>query len=192
MTSSFIKSTLDSRNEFRVESEFTLFNTKIVNSNLKIDTGCGFTTFPLRTLGTFTLAEIQKYKLNDVRNHVRYTLSYGVETGGRKHAIPITEQDKMKCSAMGFFKEIHDFSINGIEMGDRHIRINYDRTGNILLGMDILKDWDIHIGIIDTGETIFLGCPKEQINDEYLQELENTFRIASDINASIICKMKLI
>ena len=50
MTSSFIKSTLDSRNEFRVESEFTLFNTKIVNSNLKIDTGCGFTTFPLRTL----------------------------------------------------------------------------------------------------------------------------------------------
>lgn len=67
MTSSFIKSTLDSRNEFRVESEFTLFNTKIVNSNLKIDTGCGFTTFPLRTLGTFTLAEIQKYKLNDIK-----------------------------------------------------------------------------------------------------------------------------
>ncbi len=55
--------------------------------------------------------------------------------------------------------------------------INYDRASNILIGMDILKEWDIHIGTIDTGETIFLGCPKGQINDEYLQELEKTFQV---------------
>lgn len=39
---------------------------------------------------------------------------------------------------------------------------------------------------IDTGETIFLGCPKEQINDAYLQELEDTFHIASELNAKNI------
>ena len=42
------------------------------------------------------------------------------------------------------------------------------------------------MGTIDTGETVFLACPKDQINDEYLQELEDTFHIASDISASII------
>ena len=181
MTTNFIRSTLNSKNEFRVNAEFILFNAKIMINHLKIDTGCGFTTFPLKTLGAFTLEEIKTFKLNDIRNNVRYTLSYGVETGGRKHTIPITEQDKMKCSAMGFFKEIHGFCINGVVIKDRPIRINYDRTGNILLGMDILRDWDIHIGTIDTGETIFLGCPKDQINEGYLHALENTFHITSDI-----------
>lgn len=186
MTNNYIKSIMNNKNEFRVESEFVLFNTKIKTNMLKIDTGCGLTTFPLRKVGTFTLEEINEFKLSDIENSVPYILSYGVETGGRKHDIPQSTQDKMNCSAMGFLKEIHNFSICGVNIKDRKVRVNYDRTGNLLLGMDILKDWDIHIGTIDTGETIFLGCPKDQINDEYLQELENTFGIASIINESLI------
>lgn len=186
MMNKYIRCAINKKNEFRVESEFILFNTKIMINNLKIDTGCGFTTFPLKTLGAFTSAEANQFKLNDIRNQVKYTLSYGVETGGQKHKNPQTEQDKMQCKAMGFFKDITNLSICGVALGNRCIRVNYDRTGNILLGMDILKDWDIHIGTTDNGETIFLGCPKDQINDEYLQELERTFHIASDINAFFI------
>jgi len=186
MMSKYIKSVTNKKNEIRVNSEFVIFNTKITINSLKIDTGCGFTTFPLMTLGAFTQTEAEIFKLNDIRNKVKYSLSYGVETGGQKHKVPQTEQDKMQCRAMGFFKHIQNWSIGGVNLGDKCIRINYDRTGNILLGMDILKDWDIHMGTIDTGETIFLACPKDQINDEYLQELEKTFHIASSINASFI------
>lgn len=118
-------------------------------------------------------------------NKVPYTLSYGVETGGQSHNIPKTAQDKLQCKAMGFLKPIKNFKICNIDIGDRNIRVNYDRKGNLLLGMDILKDWDIHIDTIDTGETIFLACPKNQINDEYLLELENTFHIGTEVYAAI-------
>lgn len=186
MMNNYVKSILNRKNEFRIQSVFTLFDTKIAVNNLKIDTGCGFTIFPLKTLGMFTTLEAQMFKLKDIRNNVKYSLSYGVETGGERHIIPQTEQDKMCCRALGFFKEIYDFSIGGVKIRDRSIRVNYNRSGNLLLGMDILKDWDIHIRTIDTGETIFLGCPKEQVNDAYLQELEDTFHIASELNAKNI------
>ena len=79
-----------------MESEFILFNTKIMINNLKIDTGCGFTTFPLKTLGAFTSAEANQFKLNDIRNQVKYTLSYGVETGGQN--IKTLKQNRIKCN----------------------------------------------------------------------------------------------
>ena len=110
-------------------------------------------------------------------------MSYGVESGGMRHNIPITCDEKMDCEAMKFKHSIYNFSIGGVPINHNYIHINYDRKSNILIGMDILKDWDIHIGTINTGETIFLGCPKDQINDEYLQELDDTFSITPSINA---------
>ena len=47
--------------------------------------------------------------------------------------------------------------------------------------MDILKDWDIHIGTISTGETIFLACPKDMLNDEYFLELNKLFGTGDSI-----------
>lgn len=92
----------------------------------------------------------------------------------------------MGCTALKFKHYVSNFEIAGVPISHNYLYINYDRTSNILIGMDILKDWDIHIETIDSGETIFLGCPKDQINDAYLQELENTFHISSDINAMFI------
>lgn len=66
------------------------------------------------------------------------------------------------------------------------IRVNYDGTGNILIGMDILKDWDIHIGTTETGETYLIACPKDQLNDEYYKEVNRIFGIGDSIIAAEI------
>lgn len=163
---------------FKLDNISTVFN----NVDVKIDTGCSISTIPL---AKFSLLRplIKQLKYDDIVNRVDYLLSYGVESGGKKNAVPRTISDKEVCEALKFKHSVSRFEICGVNIPASHLYVNYDRRGNILIGMDILKDWDIHIGTIDSGETIFLGCPKDQINDEYLQELERTFHIASDINA---------
>lgn len=154
---------------------------------VKIDTGCSISTVPI---SKFIGAEsfVRQLKAEDLQNGVEYLISYGVESGGQRHKEPKTYYEKMECTALKFKHAVSNFEICNVPIFADHLYVNYNRKGNILIGMDILKNWDIHIGTIDTGETIFLGCPKNQINNEYLQELEDTFHIASDINASIIRK----
>ena len=125
------------------------------------------------------------FKLDNVNTPFK-NVDVKIETGGKNHKKPKTYDEKMVCEALKFRHDIYDFEINGLPISHSYIYVNYNRKGNILIGMDILKDWDIHIRTIDTGENIFLGCPKEQINDAYLQELEDTFHIASELNTKNI------
>ena len=58
------------------------------------------------------------------------------------------------------------------------VNISYDRTGNILIGMDILSKLDIHIGKSKIVEkTIFLACPNNSINQVYLNALKQHFEL---------------
>lgn len=172
---------------FTVTASFKLDNIKTPfhNIKVKIDTGCSISVLPL---DKFPMSKnlLSNLKSNDINNGVDSIISYGVETGGKKHTIPKTYCDKMACTAIKFKHAVSNFEIEGVEINSQYLYVNYDRSGNTLIGMDILKDWDIHIGTIDSGETIFLGCPKDQVNDEYLQELENTFHISSKISAMFI------
>lgn len=91
----------------------------------------------------------------------------------------------MELNSVTFLHKDVTISIEDIQLPITDgVRISYDRVGNILIGMDILKNLDIHIGTIETGETIFLACPKDKINDAYLLELNRLFHIGTDINAS--------
>ena len=106
------------------------------------------------------------------------SLSYGIESGGLKHKIPVTNEEKMDCPAMKFEHGITDFLIGGVRISSDIICLNYDRSGNILIGMDILEKWDIHIGISKkTGKSLFLACPFENQCKEYLEALEMHFGI---------------
>ena len=87
---------------------------------------------------------------------------------------------------MSFVHNVKNIRINDVPMGDFQLRLNYHRTGNILIGMDILKTWDIHIGKIKSGETILLACPYNQINDEYLLELERTFKLGTIVSSACV------
>ena len=58
------------------------------------------------------------------------------------------------------------------------MKISYDRTGNILIGMDILSQMDIHIGKSKIlGKTVFIACPYENMNQEYHEALSQHFDI---------------
>lgn len=151
------------------------------NIEVKIDTGCAISTIPLAKFKALSYL-CDKLKYNDIENNIEYLASYGVETGGEKHDTPVTDEEKMKCTALKFKHKVENFEIAGVSITTQdYLFVNYNRKGNILIGMDIMKNWDIHIGTIDTGETIFLVCPKDQLNEEYFRELNRLFHIGDEI-----------
>ena len=87
---------------------------------------------------------------------------------------------------MSCVQKVNNFTLDGCNLGDLDVKISYTRTGNILIGMDILKTLDIHIATIKTGETILLACPLDRINDEYLLELQKLYDIGTDINSAMV------
>lgn len=165
---------------FHTNASFRLDNFKapFYDIEVKIDTGCSISTIPLKRLKVSdTLCKT--LKRIDVTNNIQYYLSYGVESGGLKHKVPITDDDKINCPAMKFEHAISDFMIDGIKISADKICLNYDRKGNILLGMDILKDWDIHIGVSKvTEKNLFLACPIGNECREYRDALKMHFGIS--------------
>ena len=164
---------------FAAEASFCLDNFKapFYDIEVKIDTGCSISTIPLKRLKVSdTLC--RTLKRMDVMNGTPYFLSYGVESGGIRHEAPVTDDEKMECPAMKFEHGISDFRIDGVEIASDKICLNYDRKGNILIGMDILQDWDIHIGVSKvTGKNLFLACPVGNECGEYMDALERHFGI---------------
>ena len=145
---------------------------------VKIDTGCSISTIPLKRLKVSdTLCKT--LKRIDIMKGTSYFLSYGIESGGLRHEIPITDDEKMECPAMKFEHGISEFMIGGVKILSDKICLNYDRKGNILIGMDILKDWDIHIGVSKvTGKCLLLACPMKNDCREYIDALKMHFGIS--------------
>lgn len=164
---------------FTTEAAFLLdnFQAPFYDIGVKIDTGCSISTIPLKRLNVSeTLC--RTLKKEDIFNHIPYYLSYGVESGGIKHSVPATEIEKMNCPAMKFEHEIGNFTIGGMKIPCDRICLNYDRRGNILIGMDILAKLDIHMGISKvTGENLLIACPLESKSQEYLDALAEHFGI---------------
>lgn len=164
---------------FNTEAGFRLDNFKapFYNIEVKIDTGCSISTIPLKGLKVSdTLCKL--LKRIDIANDVPYFLSYGIETGGLKHKIPVTDEERMDCPAMKFEYGISDFVIGGVGISSDKICLNYDRSGNILIGMDVLENWDIHIGVSKKIEkSLLLACPFDNIYKEYFEALETHFGI---------------
>lgn len=169
---------------FNALATFELDNIQNVISNVKIkmDTGCSISVIPLAAFNT-DKEYLTALKQSDINGDIDYVVSYGVETGSSRPPKPESYEEKMASPALKFKHTIKNFSINGVQLNHKTIHINYDRTGNILIGMDIMKDWDIHISTVtnpdleETGKTIFLACPKDSINAEYISELKRLFKI---------------
>lgn len=163
---------------FIAEANFKLDNLDVpfYNIPIKIDTGCSMSTIPLKKLRV-SENMCSKLKRDDIEKGIVSYLSYGVETGGEKHEVPITFNQKMECAALKFVHNISEFTISGVDIDSNSICLNYNRSGNILIGMDILKDWDVHIGSINKNETYFVACPKDKIGEEYNSEIYHLFGI---------------
>ena len=184
MRNKYILLEMNQRNEIRADVNMTIKNvglTEIENMNVKIDTGCPYTSIPILKLG-ISNAKAQQMKQRDCAdNKIRKEISFGVNDLKEKR-----ESDKEKFKA-GRYMELKsitfqhkDFEIDfgGVCINKGYVRVSYDRTGNILIGMDILSELDIHIGKSKIlGKSVFIACPYESMNQEYRKALSQHFDI---------------
>lgn len=99
----------------------------------------------------------------------------------------INNGDLLHCTSLRFTHTASKFIIAGFDMSNIDIGINYDRVSNILIGMDILSKMDIHIGKSKIqNEIIFLACPYDKINDDYLLALESHFGTGTAVNSALV------
>lgn len=180
MKSEYLKIIMTDRNEFRTTADLSFRGTDYKKVDVKIDTGCGYSSFPVSRLG-ITPTEAYLLKVADsTDDSVRKAISFGVNDSRLKR-----EEDKKKfksrmymdLTSVTFKHMVSSLSLGNYEIGDCEARISYDRTGNILIGMDILKLMDVHIGTIDTGETVMLACKRGELSKEYREELNSLFDV---------------
>lgn len=180
MRNKYIKIKLNQNNEFRTTADLTLLGNTYFDVNVKIDTGCPRTVIPVSKLG------ISKFKASIMKavaiadDNVSKTIGFGVndtEEYKKKAKEDFEKGNYTNLKSVSFTHKVEDFFISNVHITKDTVRVNYDGVGNILIGMDIMKDWDIHIGTTSGNETFFLACPKSSLNDEYYFELNRLFGI---------------
>lgn len=193
MKNSFIKIVCSDRNEFKTTACLSFNGMMYDDIIVKIDTGCPKTTLLVQKMG-IPEEEARILKEKDVRDDsVERELSFGVNdsTEYRKAAIQQFRRNEiLDMPSVSFRKRVTNFSIDDVYLGDIYVKINYDRSGNILIGMDILKSWDVHIGKNKKNENVFLACPSNDINDEYLAALEELVEDSTQVSTLLMLREK--
>lgn len=82
---------------------------------------------------------------------------------------------------------LYDVKLNDIEIGNRYMGISYDTHLVALLGMEFIKDLDLHIGISNkTGKCTLIACPKNKLNDDYYRALDEHFNLGTKLLTATI------
>lgn len=112
---------------------------------------------------------------------IRKEISFGVNDSKEKR-----DEDKekfrnrkyMELQSVTFQHDDLAIDFGEVQLKKGSVKVSYDRTGNILIGMDILSQMDIHIGKSRIlGKTVFLACPYDSMNLDYLRTLYEHFDI---------------
>lgn len=186
MRNKYILLEMNQRNEIRADVNMTIKNmelTEIGNMNVKIDTGCPYTSIPILKFG-ISSAKAQQMKQRDCANDkIKKEISFGVNDSKEKREL---DKEKFKAGkymelkSITFRYENFEIDFGGICINKDFVKVSYDRTGNILIGMDVLSQMDIHIGKSRIlGKTVFIACPYESMNKEYLEALSQHFDLCS-------------
>lgn len=177
MMNKFLKIVMNNKNSFTCLSTMIIYGCHY-ELEVKIDTGCSYSTIPLKRLEMYTEYELNRMKKKDILDKIDYKISYGVETGGQRHKPVNTDKEKENSNAIKFKHRLDGLVIGEYDFGDRSVYFNYNREGNILIGMDILSQMDIHMGTDKkTGEYILIGCLKDNINMAYKEALRSSLGI---------------
>lgn len=180
MTNDFCKIVLSAKNEFRTTADFELNGLTFHAVDVKIDTGCPHTSFPALKLGISDEVAYRMKEKDCADNAVQKTISFGVNDSKQKR-----DEDKkkfksrrfMELNSISFRHKAQNFTLGGLLLGDFDISVSYDRTGNILIGMDILKNLDIHIGTNAEGRTVLLATKHKTETEEFRAELAKLFDV---------------
>jgi hypothetical protein len=178
----YIESVLEN-NKFMCNFKASYENIDTVNFEIQIDTGCQHSLISMNLMYIFLSDEdMLKDKLKWLKCR-KYAISHGIESANKNTDDNLNIYNK-NITVENIF---YNISINDINIGNKHMYVSYDTTGIALLGMSIMKDWDIHIGKdITTGEVKLLACPNNQLNNDYFEALERIFGISSNIQSSLM------
>lgn len=165
-------------NAFYCSMCLSILNDYYESIRVKVDTGCNYSTIPFHKLKNDDIL-CRRYKEEAIKSNVKMKQSYGVESGGLRHDKPQTFSEKLDCSALKFKHNMYNCSLEGYPLPDIPIYVNYDRHGNILIGMDILSLFDIHMGIsLKTGkETLIAVLKSQQDKADYNKALYEHFNL---------------
>lgn len=188
MKSNYILLKLNKKNEIRADVGITIESLGLIgleDINVKIDTGCPYTSIPVKKLGVSTI-KAQEWKIRDSNDDtIDKKISFGVNDTEEKKQEYMQKFRNGEFDGLPAITFVHHgltIDIDGVIVEKNDVKVSYDRAGNILIGMDIMKDWDIHMGNSkETGEYIFLACPYDQLNDEYYKELDKHFDLVGEI-----------
>ena len=107
----YIKIILNSKNEFRTDASFEINGLSFSNVNVKIDTGCPRTSFPMQKLG-ISDAEAYRMKLKDSNDaSIMKSISFGVNDSKSKK-----DEDKKKFRSKRYM-ELNSISFRHIAKG---------------------------------------------------------------------------
>lgn len=172
---------INNRFKIYISGALDIDNTMLINQPAILDTGCAYSVLPYYLLVQSSVYAVAKKKV-DIRNKVDYLISYGVETGGEHHKKPETIDELMSCTGLKFKHNLINFSLNNYIIGNTEIYVNYNRKSNILIGMDILQNFDLHIGLSrQTSTVVLIGILKEQKDRAgYNTAIKEHFGLAED------------
>lgn len=195
MMSNYILCKLDAfrKNAFVVNFKLELsLHGLVIKGRAKIDTGCERTSIALQseTVG-IDKDTAMELKQEAVSVGLRCQPGFGVNDSRkfRQEQMWLYKSGNyMDCVVLKFDNPIRCLSINDCILPITQVGVSYDRTSNVLIGMDILRHMcfycdrsiindfqnDIHIG-----DYIFIGCWRDNVNADYLNGLCKYFGFSS-------------
>lgn len=193
MKNNYIFVELNNHNELRTIADMSILDISrdtFKDINVKIDTGCPYTSIPVRKLGIDTTECYRLKQIDCLDKTIEKQISFGVNDLTSKRISDKSDflaHNYMGLTSISFKHTIDSMTIAGVDIGKNMVRLSYDRTGNILIGMDIIGKMDNHIGMSKKiGRVIFLACPIDKINQDYLLALEEHFGLGTMISAAIV------
>ena len=183
-SSPFLYIQLDDNNCFYAQSFVELYG-KTLGCRFKIDSGCSLSTIPFRRLTNLPELISRQYKKKAISDGLQYVRSYGVSDDSqiRKKDRDLLDQGNlMDCKALKFLHNDVNMNIGGYDIVS-DVYVNYDRVGNPLIGMDILRNFTFICDVSAlTGEYVFIGCLKNQKNkDDYYDAVRNHFGLIKTV-----------
>lgn len=176
MSSNFIKISCD-RFSFNTTLQITicgLTRTTIA----KIDTGCMKTSINIKRLGIED-SVAKQLKQEAIDSNIKYIRSYGVndtEEDKLRDKELIQNGDLLSCASLKFLYTPDRFILGDVSLSVDEVGVSFDRTSSILIGMDIIRNLDLHIGRNNrNNETLLLACPLDNMNDSYINEMRYCF-----------------
>lgn len=183
--SKFVKILLDDRQRFRAVISFD-YKGKNKTIFAVVDTGCNHSHFSANLLyGIKTgstkeereqaLDILHRYKREAISSGAAVSIGRGVESQGMEMKEPVFLEEQVKHKNLKVQEYVGNVRIDGHLLGDYKISVSYDTFDVALIGMDFIKEWDLHIGRDEAGNVILLACHNRQLNSAYYKELNKSF-----------------